>query len=379
MKAHGARDAARTPTHERAREIVLAHGWNPVAYQVLNPGIEHWFDPAGDAVVGYASFRGTRVVVGAPVCAPGRLAEVAERFEQETESRAGRALFFGAGARLERILGGRDDHRLVPLGAQPSWDPREWEAIVQRKASLRAQVRRAHNKRVVVRRAGAGECAAVPLQRAMQEVLEFWLAGRGLPPLRFMTHADLLGDLGDRRVYVAERSGTVVAYLVASPIPARDGWLVEQWPRIPSAPNGTTQALVDAVMRDVARDGARYVSLGLSPLSRLGDPAGHEPPAWLKPLFGWLRAHGRRFYDFAGLESFKAALQPSAWEPVFAIAHGPRFTPSMLRAIAGVFSGGPPEWFVARALAHAAWREVRGQSSAPSRRSSSRFRSTPHR
>jgi hypothetical protein len=47
---------------------------------------------------------------------------------------------------------------------------------------------------------------------------------------------------------------------------------------------------------------------------------------------------------------------------VYAIATGARFTPSMLRAVAGVFSGGSPEWFIARALGHAAWREVRGRT-----------------
>lgn len=354
-------DGPRDHSRARARAFVMANGWNPVAYQVLNRGIRHWFDPAGDAVVGYGVCGRTRVVVGAPACAKERLEAVAARFEAESEAAGDRVLFFGAGARLERLLGGRADHRLVPLGAQPSWDPREWEGIVRRKASLRAQLRRAVNKGVTVRRVGVAEAGSASMQRELRRVLEGWLEGRGLPPLQFMTQSDLLDDLDDRRVYIAQREGKVVAYLVASPVPARAGWLVEQWPRSTSAPNGTTQLLVDVAMRDVAADGARYASLGLSPLSRLGDPAGHEPPAWLKPVFGWLRAHGRRFYDFRGLESFKSALQPQAWEPVFAIAHGPRFTPAMLRAIAGVFSGGSPEWFVVRALAHAACLEMRGR------------------
>ena len=47
-----------------------------------------------------------------------------------------------------------------------------------------------------------------------------------------------------------------------------------------------------------------------------------------------------------------------AWEPVFVIAPGRRFTPMMLRAIAGAFSAGSPELLVARAVASGAVREV---------------------
>ncbi|MGE5727799.1 MAG: hypothetical protein ACM34L_04290, partial [Gemmatimonas sp.] len=61
----------------RARELVLEHGWNATAYQILNPGIAHWFCAGGDAVIGYVRRNGVRVVAGAPVCAPERLRDVA--------------------------------------------------------------------------------------------------------------------------------------------------------------------------------------------------------------------------------------------------------------------------------------------------------------
>lgn len=335
-----------------ARALVLTHGWNAVAYQVLNPGIEHWFSDEGDAVVGFAPFKRWRVVVGAPVCAASRLADVAMAFEADARARREHVLFFGAGARLEAILARSAGHALVSLGSQPTWDPRAWDDVVRRHRSLRAQLHRATNKDVRVTRWHGDDVSP------LHGVLADWLAHRGLPPLRFMTSPELLGDLADRRVYVARRADRVIAFLIATPVPARGGWLVEQWPRASDAPNGTTHLLVDAVMRDVAADGADFVTLGLSPLSRRGDPPGYDPPAWMRPLVAWLRAHGRRFYNFDGLEAFKASLRPARWEPVYAIATGSRFTPSMLRAVAGVFSGGSPEWFVARALAEAVRREV---------------------
>jgi phosphatidylglycerol lysyltransferase len=226
---------------------------------------------------------------------------------------------------------------------------------VRRKASLRAQLNRARNKGVDVAEWPAERARKSPVLRA---VLREWLDTRGLPPMHFLVTPDLLDTLEDRRIFVAERDDDVVGFLVATAIPARRGWLVEQWPRRRSAPNGTTHLLIDAAMRAFDGAGARYATLGLSPLSEYAGPLGEGQPVWLRVVLHWVRAHGRRFYNFTGLEHFKASVQPMAWEPIFAIATGRRFTPFTLRAIAGAFSDGSPEMFVARAVLHAAGREL---------------------
>ena len=334
----------------------MRHGWNAVAYQILNPGMRHWFSRDGDATAGYVEFAGTWVVAGAPVCAPERLAAAAAELEAHAAARGVRVLFFGAGARLEWVYADRADHSLVRLGAQPVWDPAQWPDIVRRKASLRAQLNRARNKRVRIEEWPAQRARSSETLRA---VLREWLATRGLPPLSFLVVPDILDTLDDRRTFVAERDGRVVGFLIGTPVPARRGWLVEEWPRTADAPNGTTHSLVDAAMRAFAADGSGYVTLGLAPLAEHGEGTLAAQPAWLRVVLRWVRAHGRRFYNFAGLEAFKAGMQPMSWEPIYAIAPGGRFTPRMLRAVAGAFSAGDPELLVARALRSAAREELR--------------------
>ena len=346
----------RSASWNRARSLVLRHGWNAVAYQILNPGMELWFAEDGDAVVGYVTHAGVRVVAGAPVCARERLASVAAEFEDAATARRERVCYFGAGERLERVLASSASHAFVLLGAQPVWDPHDWERGVGRKASFRAQLRRARNKEVRVSEWPAATAHEHP---ALRRVLAEWLATRGLPPMHFLVEPETLGRLDDRRIFVAEQGGAVIAFLIATPVPAQSGWLIEQWPRGRAAPNGTVESLINEAMIAFASAGARYVTLGLSPLSRHAPPALTRVPLWLRLTLAWVRVHGRRFYDFDGLDAFKTKFAPVRWEPVYAIANDREFSPRMLYAIGGAFSNGSPVLFVARGLAWAVRQELR--------------------
>ena len=331
----------------RARALVLRHGWNAVAYQILNPGLSLWFAAAGDAVVGYVRHTGVTVVAGAPVCAEERLAAVVREFEA---ARGPRVCYFAAGDRLESMLGRDAGRATVLLGAQPVWTPRRFADAIGGHASLRAQLARARNKGVVVEEWPAERASRHP---ALLRCLAEWLATRGLPPLHFLVEPDTLGRLWDRRVFVAVLGDEPVAFLVASPVPARDGWLVEQLVRGHRAPNGTSEVMVAAAMAALADGGARWATLGLSPLSRRAALDAPPTPAWLALTLRWVRAHGRRFYDFDGLDAFKAKLRPEWWEPIYALADEPRFSPRTLWAVAAAFSGGSPTLLMARAVGRA--------------------------
>lgn len=343
----------------RARAIVLAHGWNTTAYQILNPGFRYWFDPAGDAVAGIVATPSLWVVAGAPVAPPSRLAAVAARLEADAAAAQAQVCYVAAQERLERIHKELRGSSLVHLGAEPCWDPAGWEGILAGTSSLRAQVARSRNKRVEVTEETLSDG---PAGEAIGEVLREWLDTRGLPPLGFLTMPWLLGRMGDRRLFVARQGGIPVAFAILSPVPGRDGWLVEQVARRPAAPNGVGEQLVDAAFRRIAAEGARFVSLGIVPLSRRA--AGPDAaPWWLRGAFAWGRAHGRRFYNFDGLDRFKAKLRPDDWQPVYAIFNAPAPTIPLLWGMLEAVVGGPPLAFLGRVVGRALrteWRTLRG-------------------
>jgi phosphatidylglycerol lysyltransferase len=236
------------------------------------------------------------------------------------------------------------------LGAQPVWDPNHWPVAVARRGSLRAQFNRARNKGVTV---SEWPSKKAENHSALRACLSQWLTTRHLPPLHFMVEPETLSHLRDRRVFVAERGGEVLAFTVLSPVPARNGWLVEQIVRGVNAPNGTAELLIDAAMRSIAESGSDYATLGLSPLSERAGLSQLPQPMWLRFLLRWVRLHGSRFYNFGGLDAFKAKFNPEIWEPIYAIAEGRRFPLRALYAIAGAFSGGAPIRLVVLALLRA--------------------------
>ena len=144
------RPKTENPNIVRARELVIAHGWNSTSFQIINPGIHRWFSSKGDAVVGYMSSCGVRVVVGAPVCEKSRLTAIADEFEADAADAGEHVCYFGAEKRLEAIFSDSPRHTKFLLGAQPVWRPVEWGPMVSRSKSIRAQLNRAVNKEVVV-------------------------------------------------------------------------------------------------------------------------------------------------------------------------------------------------------------------------------------
>jgi phosphatidylglycerol lysyltransferase len=330
----------------------MQYGWNATSYQIVNPGITHWFTDDGDAVVGYVSAARTRVVAGAPVCAVDRLNEITEQFERDASRSNEGVVYFGAEKRLEDRFRTSFDHSMVLLGAQPAWNPRSWMHTAESHKSLRAQFNRAINKGVTI-----AEWTPTEAGNSMEvrRVLEAWLSSRALPPLHFLVEPATLERLHDRRIFVATRTqsnqNNVVAFAILSPVPARNGWLVEQFPRLRSAPNGTIELLMREAVRTIAGEGASYVTLGLAPLARHVPVQHHNEPRWLRTVLSMVRDHGRKYYNFEGLEKFKSKFGPDEWEPVYAINRGSRFSARALYAIAGAFASRSPLRLLLSALA----------------------------
>ena len=330
----------------RARDLVLRFGWNTISYQILNPGLLLWFSPTLDSVIGYVATSTHHIVAGAPICNDRDMTESVLEFSTYTTSFKKKVCFFGAQERIATILAQLSPTSSILLGAQPIWTPRQWLDRSHAKPSLRAQFSRAAHKGV---RIEFWESRRATNSELLYHCLHDWIDGRHLPPMHFLVEPDTLEHLDDRIVAVAIRDDTIVGYCIASPIPMRSGWLIEQIIRRRTAPNGTTELLLEQLILHLHSLGSRLITLGLSPLSR-HYRSKKDHPLWLSTALRLTRLYGRYFYNFDGLDTFKAKFLPEEWEPVYAITNERIPTPSTLYAIATAFSGMPPPLFVLKGI-----------------------------
>jgi phosphatidylglycerol lysyltransferase len=294
-------DAGHDLDRQRAFAIVREHGWNATSFQVLTSGFCYWFG-GSEGCVAHVDTGGAWVVAGAPLASEGALSKVASDFVGAAQRASRRVAFFGTEQRFTLNLGFR--HLLI--GEQPVWDPRCWDETLGRTRSLREQLRRGRAQGIEVTRESGDDIARAPLRGALERLIRSWADSKRLPPMGFLVRVDPFGFAGERRFFVARRAGIVVGFAAAVPVYARRGWLLEAVVRAPSAPNGTTELLVDAAMRDAASLGSAYLTLGLAPL------AGH-----VAPLLRLARRAGGALYDFAGLRAFKAKFRPRLWVPIY--------------------------------------------------------------
>ena len=351
--------SAATPSNPKwmqARNLVMRFGWNSAAYQILNTEMELWFTSDLEGCVGFVRRCGVRVVAGAPVCAESRIAQTAVAFEEDASREGEQVCYFGAASRLKSVLHSLPSHSFLEIGAQPAWNPANWQSILNSHRSLRAQLHRSKNKGIEV---DEYEPALAVGNPELLQCYSEWRSAHAPLALGFLTKAISLENLSDRRLFVAEKNCVPVAFLIATPVPDRNGWLIEQIVRGRSAPNGTSELLIDCAMRAFADSKSEYATLGLAPLSVRAKSTIAKPQLWLRMLFVWTRKHGTRFYNFEGLDSFKAKFKPDVWEPIYAVVNEPRFSARTLYAIASVFTNEPPFRVAYRALTSALRQELR--------------------
>ena len=112
MTAPAAADVA------RARALVMAHGWNATAFQIVNPGFHHWFSRRHEAVAGYVRCHDVRLVAGSPVAPLASLDAVVDEFEADARAAGDTVCYFGAERRLQGVAAARGRYAHVVLGAQ---------------------------------------------------------------------------------------------------------------------------------------------------------------------------------------------------------------------------------------------------------------------
>lgn len=284
-----------------AMQMLRSHGRAAASFQILTSDLNYWF--AGQACVAYADVGGAWVALGGPIGPKELEGETTRLFIEEARRRGKRVRFFA----FENEIPADAGLTALHIGEQPVWDPADWPNSLPSK--IRGQLRRDLKKAIVSLRLATPQEIEDPTsatRRGLDAVISQWLDSRKMAPMDFMVQLNPYYLARERRFFVAELEGKVVAALIAVPVYGRNGWFLETLLRDPRAPNGTVELLFSHAMETFAAAGSSYVTFGLCPLSGSSDN-----------LTKLIRRGARSFYNFDGLRKFKGKLGPSDWEPVY--------------------------------------------------------------
>ena len=137
-------------------------------------------------------------------------------------------------------------------------------------------------------------------------------------------------------VAVVERDGRVIAFANVWPGPEKMELSVDLMRFHHDAPNGVMEGLLVHVMRWGKEQGYRFFSLGMAPLS--GFENSPVAPLWTR-LGSFLYSHGKTFYNFQGLRTYKEKFDP-VWESRYLAYPGGLTLPRTLADVAALIAGG---------------------------------------
>lgn len=326
------------PVHDPTDELLKLqsrYGYNAHSLVSIAQGARIWTTPKVEGAIIYGQWGRVWLAAGDPLAAEDEMSAMVQGFIEAAREKNCIAAFVPATARLARATV-PSQLKAVKVGAAPYFDLRAWEPRGNRAKKLRAGVNQA-------RRAGVQiefiDCAGERLKRETAVLCQSWLkTRRTATTFCWLLALDPFLHAERKRFFAARNAtGELVGFLAASPIPARDGWYLEDFLRSPDAPQGTTDLLVMEALTKLSAEGAKLATLGTSPLAPDGE---REVPTvdYLEKTMHTVAARFSHLYNFEGLRRFKAKFVPTWWESEYALVPRgvivpPLVTYAMLRAV----------------------------------------------
>jgi phosphatidylglycerol lysyltransferase len=298
---------------ETLLQLHEAHGYNAHSLVGIAPETRLWSCPETEGAIGFNDFGKVWLVPGEPLANSENQPALAKSFLRAAKAQSRTVGFIPATerfARHSRQLG----LRAVKIGSAPYFDLATWAPRGDRGKKARAGINQARRAGIQVKKVSNLD---ENLIRETDRLCKSWLTTRRSPTKFGWLFAIDLFKHSDRKKYFTARdaTGRLVGFLAASPIPARQGWYLEDVLRLPQAPNGTTDLLVVEVLKSLKDDGAKLATLGTAPMALEGNI---DSLVWYCPKLSkvtrGLATMFTVFYNFNGVRRFKAKFAPSWWE-----------------------------------------------------------------
>ncbi|HJT98863.1 MAG TPA: bifunctional lysylphosphatidylglycerol flippase/synthetase MprF [Rhodanobacteraceae bacterium] len=319
---------------ERARAIYREHGGGEFAHLTFM-GDKHLFWSAdGRAVLAYGAVRDRLVALGSPAGPASEIKRTILDFRRFADAQDRVPIFYEV---LEPELSLYHDlgFDLFKLGELATFRLDEFTLAGKRWEDLRQAVNRSAKERLEF------EIVEPPFDTVLltevERVSDTWLEDKGAAEKGFSLGRFDPGYFAWSPLALVRRDGELVAFANVLPPYGPNGTAsVDLMRHAADAPRGTMDFLFARVMQWAKDRGYERFSLGMAPLSSVGD----NPYARINERLAALAfEYGGRFYNYRGLRRYKEKFAPEWTGSYLAYPRG-LWVPGLLIDIAALVAGG---------------------------------------
>ena len=196
---------------------------------------------------------------------------------------------------------------LLKIGESGYFNLPQWKPAGDRGKKVRAGVNQARKAGIAVERYDPLSNRDERTRAEIEELCQAWIDTREVDALGWLLELDPFKLAEYKRYFLAHAAnGHLEGMLACCPIPARNGWYLEDLIRRPGADRGVSELLIVEALRSLAAEGAELATLATSPLAGVESNGSSGEFKHLAKLLRLIYEHLDAFYHFKALHRFKA-------------------------------------------------------------------------
>ena len=319
---------------ERARALYREHGGGEFAHLTFMADKHLFWAADHQAVIAYGAIRDRLVALGSPCGTDAGIDRAILDFRHFADAQDRMPVFYEV---LEPDLSRYHDHGfdLFKLGELALVRLEEFSLSGKRWEDLRQACNRAQKEKLTFTLVYQPFDTA--LVSELERVSDTWLADKGGTEKGFSLGRFDPAYFAWSPLGLVHRDGELIAFAnVLPPYGAEGHASVDLMRHVADAPRSTMDFLFAKVMLWAQEQGYAIFSLGMAPLSRVGD----NPYARVNERLAALAfQYGNRFYNYQGVRKYKDKFKPEWVGSYLAYPRG-TWVPGLLIDIAALVSGG---------------------------------------
>jgi len=319
---------------DQARALYHQHGGGEFAHLTFMRDKHLFWAADHQAVVAYGSVRNRLVALGSPCGPDGSIDRAILEFRRFADAQDRVPVFYEV---LEPDLSRYHDHGfdLFKLGELAIIDLGEFSLAGKRWEDLRQAVNRSTKEQITFEIVNPPHDSMVLAE--VKRVSDTWLTYKGSAEKGFSLGRFDADYIEQTPLALVRRAGELIAFAnLVPPYGPHDAASLDMMRHVGDAPRSTMDFLFAKVMQWAQQQGYKTFSLGMAPLSRVGD---NQYARFNERLASLAFRYGSSLYNYQGVRRYKDKFKPEWTGSYLAYPRG-IWVPGLLIDIAALVSGG---------------------------------------